>query len=613
MPRKVSVYGLKPPENAAPLTFPQPPDPTGKRRADGLEGDVASDKHQRQRDGNDNNNNDNRAGSESEEKVDEGDAEPNNNNNNGGDGNDDNDDDDRPSFDPAVPHGYRPVDAGNEAAWSEWHQGHLQWHHYHHWWGPPQHPYYDDSQQQQHQQHGGQHSNNNSNSNAPNQHPAADGHHQYPAYHEFMPPLHKHDHKEGGPPPPHPYYYPPHPHHNPNHAAPYNPTQQPPSKRPRKETDDDDNDQQQQHRPTPHHIIPHHIPPPAPHHWQQPPPNMMHPNNHQNNPFMMHPNTQPPPPSTAMGNLYNPKHNQQHNPYNHIHPQQQQQHPYDTGNNIIKLPTYPYDDSFQSKSWDEMVDMLRKFNAEFPGEYDYERLRIDTHNNHSAGAGGGDNNDDEGNVGNVNNNDGDHNNNNEDNNDNIDNEFKQDLLRSSWIKELRWQRRARAPSDEKSPKATRGRDKTPAFPPLPDCLTLSPDRIRILNELHFNWCDDLWSWRKWLNDIMHYRSRAAALGVNKEEEANIPLKYEAYPSLGNFVNRQRTEYRKLLQGRNSSMTQSKIEDLNRVGFQWSVREGGHTSWDIRLMELREYKIQNGHCNVPKIWRPNPSLGYWVNE
>lgn len=61
------------------------------------------------------------------------------------------------------------------------------------------------------------------------------------------------------------------------------------------------------------------------------------------------------------------------------------------------------------------------------------------------------------------------------------------------------------------------------------------------------------------------------------------------------------------------MTQSKIADLNRVGFTWSVREGGHTAWDTRLMELREYKRKNGHCNVPKIYRENPSLGYWVNE
>ena len=50
-----------------------------------------------------------------------------------------------------------------------------------------------------------------------------------------------------------------------------------------------------------------------------------------------------------------------------------------------------------------------------------------------------------------------------------------------------------------------------------------------------------------------------------------------------------------------------------MGFLWSVREGGHTSWESRLIELREYQSRYGHCNVPKCYPPNPSLGYWVNE
>lgn len=32
-----------------------------------------------------------------------------------------------------------------------------------------------------------------------------------------------------------------------------------------------------------------------------------------------------------------------------------------------------------------------------------------------------------------------------------------------------------------------------------------------------------------------------------------------------------------------------------------------------MQELKEFNEQNGHCNVPKIYTHNPSLGYWVNE
>ena len=93
---------------------------------------------------------------------------------------------------------------------------------------------------------------------------------------------------------------------------------------------------------------------------------------------------------------------------------------------------------------------------------------------------------------------------------------------------------------------------------------------------------------------------------------DVPLKYEANPSLGTFVNRQRTEHRKLQSGKPSSMTPERVEDLNRLGFTWAIRES-HTSWEERFVELKEFRDQNSHCNVPKIYGKNPSLGYWVNE
>jgi len=111
---------------------------------------------------------------------------------------------------------------------------------------------------------------------------------------------------------------------------------------------------------------------------------------------------------------------------------------------------------------------------------------------------------------------------------------------------------------------------------------------------------------RWIDDLMHYRAKNGG-------DSNVPLKYVEHPGLGNFVNRQRTEYRKLLQGKASSMTRTKIRELDRVDFTWSVREGGHASWESRLDELRDYQRTHGHTNVPKNHPPNPSLGYWVNE
>ncbi|KAL7510715.1 hypothetical protein ACHAXN_007613 [Cyclotella atomus] len=324
-------------------------------------------------------------------------------------------------------------------------------------------------------------------------------------------------------------------------------------------TDKKDN-QPQQHNQYPQHSNQHYYYPPYP-------PQNLNPN--------INPNANHHPPAeskkrTASGAIKEsrpPQHVYPPPPPNWPQQNQQQQHQHKAREHMIQLqsnvepiPVYPYTNAFTKHSWNEMISMLHKFATENPG------LDLETETNDQ-----------------------------------------QSLIRTSWIKEIRWIRRARAPSDEKSPKATRGRDKVPNFPPLPDCLVLTPQRIATLDSIHFPWHHDRSVWQKWLDDLNHYRAKSG------ESELNVPLKYVEYPSLGNFVNRQRTEYKKLLQGRSSSMTSSKIADLNRVGFTWSVREGGHTAWDIRFMELKEYRDRMGNCNVPKIYPANPSLGYWVNE
>jgi ribosomal protein S8 len=69
----------------------------------------------------------------------------------------------------------------------------------------------------------------------------------------------------------------------------------------------------------------------------------------------------------------------------------------------------------------------------------------------------------------------------------------------------------------------------------------------------------------------------------------------------------------MMNGKPTTMTNTKLQELQRVGFIFSVREGGHTSWDDRLAELVAYQREHGDTLVPKKYPPNPPLGYWVNE
>lgn len=188
-----------------------------------------------------------------------------------------------------------------------------------------------------------------------------------------------------------------------------------------------------------------------------------------------------------------------------------------------------------------------------------------------------------------------------------------------------------------------------------ESTTMTPTRARVLSDIGFVWSNpaddyhtniavstsqstdsvdrkDSSSWSNWISQLTEYR--------RQHGNVDVPLKYPPNPSLGTFVNRQRTEYRKMLAGKPSSMVKEKIDELNRLGFTWAVRES-HTSWEERFevsclvrlqrffpfclqkdrvihayatfQELKEYKRENGHANVPKIYSKNPSLGYWVNE
>lgn len=108
---------------------------------------------------------------------------------------------------------------------------------------------------------------------------------------------------------------------------------------------------------------------------------------------------------------------------------------------------------------------------------------------------------------------------------------------------------------------------------------------RIITDIHFS--SSQWSlreangsWENWIKELRKYK--------DKHGDIDVPLKYCHNPGLGAFVNRQRTEYRKLQQGLQTSLTQERIQSLNEMGFKWAIRVS-RTPWEIRLDELKKFK------------------------
>jgi hypothetical protein len=105
------------------------------------------------------------------------------------------------------------------------------------------------------------------------------------------------------------------------------------------------------------------------------------------------------------------------------------------------------------------------------------------------------------------------------------------------------------------------------------------------------------SWEDRLSELADYRKIHG--------HCNVPNNNY---SLGKWVATQRTHYRLHLEGKKSSMTNLRIQELESLGFDWVSH---CAAWEFRLSELADYRKIHGHCIVPKNYSENTRLGQWV--
>eukprot|EP00591_Stephanopyxis_turris_P007508 CAMPEP_0195510766 /NCGR_PEP_ID=MMETSP0794_2-20130614/3321_1 /TAXON_ID=515487 /ORGANISM="Stephanopyxis turris, Strain CCMP 815" /LENGTH=80 /DNA_ID=CAMNT_0040638253 /DNA_START=1 /DNA_END=240 /DNA_ORIENTATION=- len=66
-----------------------------------------------------------------------------------------------------------------------------------------------------------------------------------------------------------------------------------------------------------------------------------------------------------------------------------------------------------------------------------------------------------------------------------------------------------------------------------------------------------------------------------------------------------------MEGKQSAMTQERIDTLNDMGFEWSLCP--KQDWTFTFKELEQYKLKHGHCRIPQKFAENLKLGKWVNS
>jgi len=88
----------------------------------------------------------------------------------------------------------------------------------------------------------------------------------------------------------------------------------------------------------------------------------------------------------------------------------------------------------------------------------------------------------------------------------------------------------------------------------------------------------------------------------------VPHKYEENMGLARWVKRQRYQYKLKLDGKPSTMTDRRVKALEEAGFVWDAH---NAAWEERMVDLRQYLAEKGHCNVPTQYPANPQLATWV--
>ena len=134
-----------------------------------------------------------------------------------------------------------------------------------------------------------------------------------------------------------------------------------------------------------------------------------------------------------------------------------------------------------------------------------------------------------------------------------------------------------------------------------ESTSTAAEQIRALNGIGFDWGTSQTGWSVRFQQLCEFTAQFS--------HCIVPIKYSANPKLGRWVSNQRNHYRLYQERKPSPLTEDRIRELESVGFEWKTSA---FIWNEGFQQLREFKVQFGHCIVPFKYSANPKLGQWVS-
>ena len=101
----------------------------------------------------------------------------------------------------------------------------------------------------------------------------------------------------------------------------------------------------------------------------------------------------------------------------------------------------------------------------------------------------------------------------------------------------------------------------------------------------------------------HWMKSFEELKLYKEKNGDF---CDLHGTLGTWVRKQRSFYKKNQESKDSPLNQHRIDLLNSIGFNWTI----HVTWGGGYEELKLYEEKNGDCCVPQ---KHETLGTWVRD
>jgi superfamily II DNA or RNA helicase len=130
---------------------------------------------------------------------------------------------------------------------------------------------------------------------------------------------------------------------------------------------------------------------------------------------------------------------------------------------------------------------------------------------------------------------------------------------------------------------------------------LDPEREHKLNSIGFEWSPHSNQWQEMFVTLRQFHT--------DHGHCRVPTKWSKNPKLASWVAVQRA--RKAA----GKLSAERIAALDALGFSWRVSwSGGRPSgqaWEEMFAMLKQFRLENGHANVPQKFVTNRKLGWWV--